>query len=239
MKNKGITLVALVVTIIILLILAGVAITSLTNTDLFKNAKQAKTAIENAQNNEDEILNKYNGKIIEQIDGTREINTIKELNIKEKENVIYRKNTFKIARIINNTVKMICIPDENTPTKNLSGFDGVNNCQKYLTEVCRENFSNESIGIKSIDIYNATLLEKNDDILEEGKVDYWLATSNVWYDSPYNNCHYFVYTSKGKFDLRNGYAKVDYNATYAVCPIITFDANILKRDSQNKLYIQE
>ena len=49
-KNiKGITLVALVVTIIILLILAGVAITALTQTGLFENAKQAKNATENAQ----------------------------------------------------------------------------------------------------------------------------------------------------------------------------------------------
>ena len=37
--NKGITLVALVVTIIILLILSGITISSLTNTGLFENAK--------------------------------------------------------------------------------------------------------------------------------------------------------------------------------------------------------
>ena len=44
MKNniKGITLVALVITIIILLILAGISIQSLTNTGLFENAKEAK-----------------------------------------------------------------------------------------------------------------------------------------------------------------------------------------------------
>ena len=55
-KNKGITLVALVVTIIILLILAGVAISALTQTGLFENAKQAKNTTENAQKNENEIL---------------------------------------------------------------------------------------------------------------------------------------------------------------------------------------
>ena len=38
------------ITIIILLILAGVAITTLTQTGLFENAKQAKNAMENAQN---------------------------------------------------------------------------------------------------------------------------------------------------------------------------------------------
>ncbi len=58
-KNKGITLVALVITIIILLILAGVAISALTQTGLFDNAKQAKNATENAQNKEEGILNEY------------------------------------------------------------------------------------------------------------------------------------------------------------------------------------
>ena len=42
-KNmKGITLVALVITIVILLILAGISIQSITNTGLFENAKEAK-----------------------------------------------------------------------------------------------------------------------------------------------------------------------------------------------------
>lgn len=40
--QKGITLVALVITIIILLILAGISIASLSNTGLFKNAQKAK-----------------------------------------------------------------------------------------------------------------------------------------------------------------------------------------------------
>ena len=41
-NNKGITLVALVITIIILLILAGISIQAITNTGLFANAKKAK-----------------------------------------------------------------------------------------------------------------------------------------------------------------------------------------------------
>ena len=41
-NNKGITLVALVITIIVLLILAGVSIQAITNTGLFANAKKAK-----------------------------------------------------------------------------------------------------------------------------------------------------------------------------------------------------
>ena len=41
-KNKGITLVALVITIVILLILAGISIQAISNTGLFANAKRAK-----------------------------------------------------------------------------------------------------------------------------------------------------------------------------------------------------
>ena len=41
-NKRGITLVALVITIIILLILAGVSIQAITNTGLFENAKKAQ-----------------------------------------------------------------------------------------------------------------------------------------------------------------------------------------------------
>ena len=76
MKNtKGITLVALVVTIIILLILAGVAITALMQTNLFKQAEQAKNATENAQKEENVILGSYEDKI-DEIIGSREQITV-------------------------------------------------------------------------------------------------------------------------------------------------------------------
>ena len=41
-NNRGITLVALVVTIIILLILSGITIQGITRTGIFSNAKQAE-----------------------------------------------------------------------------------------------------------------------------------------------------------------------------------------------------
>ena len=72
MKNKGITLVALIITIIILLILSGIGIAMLTQTSLFEKAKQAKNITENAQNTENTILAQYNNKINEIVDGTRE-----------------------------------------------------------------------------------------------------------------------------------------------------------------------
>ena len=58
-KNGGITLVALIVTIIILLILAGISISALTQTGLFSRAKQAEQISKEKQEEENEILKKY------------------------------------------------------------------------------------------------------------------------------------------------------------------------------------
>ena len=58
-NEKGITLVALVITIVILLILAGISIQTITNTGLFKQAEEAKKKTEKAQIEENEILENY------------------------------------------------------------------------------------------------------------------------------------------------------------------------------------
>ena len=58
-KSKGITLVALVITIVILLILAGISISTLTNTGIFQKAKDAKKAGENAEKEQNAILSEY------------------------------------------------------------------------------------------------------------------------------------------------------------------------------------
>ena len=73
-EDKGITLVALVVTIVILLILAGVAITELTQTGLFENAKQAKKITDTQYKKENTILEEYSNKINDIVEGTREEN---------------------------------------------------------------------------------------------------------------------------------------------------------------------
>ena len=65
-KNKGITLVALVITIIILLILAGISISTLTNTGIFQKAKETKQKSENAQKEEKSLLSEYEKEIIKQ-----------------------------------------------------------------------------------------------------------------------------------------------------------------------------
>lgn len=72
LKEKGITLVSLVVTIIILLILAGISIAQLTGSGLFESAKQAEQKSKEAQEKEEGILEDYENKIAGYIDGTRD-----------------------------------------------------------------------------------------------------------------------------------------------------------------------
>ena len=58
-KDRGITLVALVITIIILLILATISIQSLTNTGLFKNAEKAREVTEEKTAEDKKFLDSY------------------------------------------------------------------------------------------------------------------------------------------------------------------------------------
>ena len=62
-ENKGITLVALVITIIILLILAGISISALTNTGIFGKAKEAKQKSANAELDQNTKLDEYENEI--------------------------------------------------------------------------------------------------------------------------------------------------------------------------------
>jgi len=67
--QKGITLVALVITIIILLILATISIQALTNTGLFQKANEAKEKTKNATENQATILNEYEDELNKYISG--------------------------------------------------------------------------------------------------------------------------------------------------------------------------
>ncbi len=72
-KNKGITLVALVITIIILLILAEISIMTLTQTGVFDKVNLAKQKSEETQKLENATLESYENSINEIIStGSRE-----------------------------------------------------------------------------------------------------------------------------------------------------------------------
>ena len=71
-REKGITLIALVITIIILLILAGISISALTNQGLFKNAKTAQNATEKAEAEQGQRLNEYEDEINKYLNNANE-----------------------------------------------------------------------------------------------------------------------------------------------------------------------
>ena len=70
-NKRGITLIALVVTIIVLLILAGVTIATLTGDNgILTKAQEAKNKTEQAQKDEEDILNSYEDKIKQMVEET-------------------------------------------------------------------------------------------------------------------------------------------------------------------------
>ena len=84
LKNKkGITLVALVITIVILLILAGISISTLTNTGIFEKAKDAKEKSEAEEKQQSETLDSYE----------KELNKYTSDNLEENIGVKFEKNT--------------------------------------------------------------------------------------------------------------------------------------------------
>ena len=117
MKNtKGITLVALVVTIIILLILAGISIQAITQTNLFDKTKQAKNAMENAQNQENQILSSY----IKEINGHLS-------NGNNEDNEIKLSEKIKVGDYVNYTTDTLNETELNTLKNNLNIYSGVTN----------------------------------------------------------------------------------------------------------------
>ena len=93
-RNRGITLIALVITIIVLLILAGVSIAMLTGENgILTQAQKAKTETENAQANEESILDNY----AQYIEGSTNGGTLTTVTGNETENT-------KVQDSLGNTV---------------------------------------------------------------------------------------------------------------------------------------
>ena len=80
-NSKGITLVALVITIIILLILAGISISALTNTGIFQKAKDAKQKSENAALDQNTKLDEYENELDKYLPKQNENNLAKAVKV--------------------------------------------------------------------------------------------------------------------------------------------------------------
>ena len=96
-KNKGITLIALIITIIILLILAGIGIATLTGENgLFTRAQQAKEKTQESQERENETIENYIAQIDEISDENTLVNKVKSGKIKIGDYVKYEPNSVDI-----------------------------------------------------------------------------------------------------------------------------------------------
>ena len=176
-ENKGITLVALVITIIILLILAGITISSLTNTGLFEKAKE-KTA--NATENQAKTLNEYEDELNKYVSGTTQTQKLAD-KVKVGDYVSYTPdelsneslttlktnlNTYsgnssstanpaikrddlnwRVLDIQNGQVRLI----SETPTTSkieLKGYNGYNNAVKLIDDACSTLYTNSKLANK-------------------------------------------------------------------------------------------
>ena len=125
-KSKGITLVALVITIVILLILAGISISALTQTGLFGRAKQAEQKSKESEQNQTTTLGSYEKELnkyiaeeltsdnIDKVLSTTENKVLKDL----KGNIFTVPAGFKVTKDATTVDKGIVIEDAtNTATK--------------------------------------------------------------------------------------------------------------------------
>ena len=149
LKNKGITLIALVITIVILLILAGVSISFIFGENgLITQAQEAKTkssdsaTIEKIQIEVAGSINK-NGKLdnIKIIKNLKENLNVKEENIEEKEDYI---------KITLDNQEVVILSDGTVSNINQINFEKItNNAQKYYGKIVKNyNTGNEEIDNK-------------------------------------------------------------------------------------------
>ena len=89
-KNKGITLVALVITIVILLILAGISISTLTNTGIFQKAKDGQQKSEDAALKKNEVLDIYEEEI-GKVSGAKEYTSAKTIEEAQLDGMLTKK----------------------------------------------------------------------------------------------------------------------------------------------------
>lgn len=146
-KNKGITLVALVVTIIILLILAGISISALTQTGLFGKAKLAKEKYKNAQEKENVTLSDYSNNINQEVITSDRALTNNEVlgksnkKFKIEKNILEDENEGYIPILTSNNSSNFGIASSNIPNAWLA-FDNNNNTYTYYES---ENISNSYV----------------------------------------------------------------------------------------------
>ena len=172
-KNKGITLVALVITIVILLVLAGISISALTNTGIFQKAKDAKSASENAEKGQNKILDEYET-VLDQYNEDTLVYKVNNGIVKIGDYISYKPDSANTEEILKeletysgsdaNTTdtlkqeelkwRVLDVKDGKvrlisaTPTRSkitLKGYNGYNNLVKLLDNTCNSLYKNTNL----------------------------------------------------------------------------------------------
>ena len=191
--EKGITLIALVITIIILLILAGISISALTNQGLFKNAKIAQNATEKAEAEQGKTLNEYEDEISKYLPAEKLVDKVNDGTIKIGDYVKYTPDTASTTEILQelntysgsneNTTSTLTQESLNwrvldvkdgqvrlisevptTSTITLSGYNGYNNAVKLIDDTCNTLYSNSKLASK---VQNLKIEDIQDKMIEK------------------------------------------------------------------------
>ena len=186
LQEKGITLIALVVTIIILLILAGVTLNmALSDNGLFSKTQEAADKYKYAQSDEEEMVRQIATQMYSEYvgaevtgytpTGTSETCTLVTENTGyESPQTFTRKEmTWRVWDFDGNTLRLIGEPTEEK--LNLKGVKGYNNGVWSMDHICKELYSNEEIGA------TATTLKRSD-ILKVSTFDFtkYKHNANNW-----------------------------------------------------------
>ena len=230
LKNKGITLIALVITIIILLILAGISISALTNQGLFKNAKEAKNRTENSQKEEQEILNQYEDELNRHLSNNRKIEENLIDNVKE--------GIIKIGDYVKYT------PDKtNTDAilQELNTYSGSSdNTTSTLTQ---ENLNWRILDVKDGQVRLISEVPTTSKITLKGYNGYNNAVKLLddTCNSLYNNSRLASKTQNLKIEdiqdkmVETDYSKFDSNYGKTFTPTNKYYANILTKEKEQKV----
>ena len=168
--------------------------------------------------------------------------TENKIDIALGDRIKYKNNTFKIVKILGNTITLACIPDSNTPTLNLAGWQIFQTCENSLNTACRNYFKNEELGITAENIYNARKTDYDLGWLEKPTsqtTEYWLS-SGYLVDGGKAIIYLYYYPRNANITgkLMHTWAGASGSHTLSICPIITCESRLIKIDRDNNLYIE-
>ena len=175
-NNRGITLVALVVTIIILLILSGITIQGITHNGIFSNAKQAELENKRAQIVEylrlkviNEQTNNPFGSAEEIITATRDniLENIKDLKEIGKEVIVEEMSTEEDGEIVD--VYFYVVVDGDVYKVDLNGQNFIGELGKFSPIIKLKSISNTTNSIK---------VEVTTKRNEGGKLEYYIKSED-------------------------------------------------------------